>query len=207
MNVKNEDFANSLTHGLGVVIFLIAALFIFLDPLLLKVNPFWPLVVYSLCLLTTYTISTVYHAVTSTGKKALMRKFDHISIFLLIGGTFTPIVVYNMGDWNGLPFLASFWGVLVGGMVFKIFFTGKFKLVSTIIYIGVAWVGAFFAWPLVHSMPRLVVSFVIVGGLFYTIGTLFYMRKNMPYHHAIWHLFVLAGSAAHFYAILLSLQA
>jgi hemolysin III len=207
MNVKNEDFANSLTHGLGVVIFLIAALFIFLDPLLLKVNPFWPLVVYSLCLLTTYTISAVYHAVTSTGKKALMRKFDHISIFLLIGGTFTPIVVYNMGDWNGLPFLASFWGVLVGGMVFKIFFTGKFKLVSTIIYIGVAWVGAFFAWPLVHSMPRLVVSFVIVGGLFYTIGTLFYMRKNMPYHHAIWHLFVLAGSAAHFYAILLSLQA
>jgi hemolysin III len=205
MNGKNEDFANSLTHGLGAVIFLIAALFFFLDPLLLKVNSFWPLVVYSLCLLTTYTISTVYHAVTSTEKKALMRKFDHISIFLLIGGTFTPIVVYNMGDWNGLPFLAGFWGVLLGGMVFKIFFTGKFKLVSTIIYVGVAWVGAFFAWPLVHNMPRLVVSFVIVGGLFYTIGTLFYMRKNMPYHHAIWHLFVLAGSAAHFYAILLSL--
>lgn len=203
---NKEEFANALSHGLGSMVFLLTSPYLFI-----RADHYagfsWPVIIYALCLLFMYTNSTLYHATIAPNIKKTLQVFDHISIFLLIGGTFTPIVVYNMGDWNGLPFLAGFWGVLAGGMVFKIFFTGKYKLVSTLIYVGVAWVGAFFAWPLVHNMPRLVMGFVIVGGLFYTMGTLFYMRKNMPYHHAIWHLFVLAGSAAHFYAILLSLRA
>lgn len=129
-----------------------------------------------------------------------------MSIFLLIGGTFTPIVVYNMGAWNGIPFLAVFWSVMTCGIIFKIFFTGRFKLVSTLIYIGVAWLGAMFSGPLIHNMSRDVLVCLAAGGVFYTGGTIFYMQKKLMYHHAVWHVFVLAGSITHFVAIAFSLR-
>jgi hemolysin III len=202
---KKEELANALTHGIGAILFLSAS------PILLvhlqgNTTRFWPVIIYTFCLLMTYIASTVYHAVTSPDLKKVLRIFDHISIFLLIGGTFTPIVLYNMGAWNGWPFLITFWGVMTGGMVFKIFFTGKYKLISTIIYVGVAWVGAVFSGPLLHNMPRQVLVYLILGGIFYTGGTIFYMQKKLLYRHAIWHFFVLAGSAAHFIAIFQSLD-
>jgi hemolysin III len=203
---NKEEFANALIHGIGAVLFLAAAPVLFLNPLFYdKALPAWPVIAYMFCLLMTYVTSTVYHAVTSLDFKRVLRIFDHISIFLLIGGTFTPIVAYNMGDWNGWPFLAAFWGAMISGIIFKIFFTGKYKLVSTLIYVGVAWVGAMFFGPLLHNMPRQVLVYTIIGGFFYTAGTVFYMQKKLNYHHAIWHLFVLAGSVSHFFAILFSL--
>jgi hemolysin III len=202
---KKEELANALTHGIGAILFLSASP-ILLAHLQCNTTRFWPVFIYTFCLLMTYIASTVYHAVTSPDLKKVLRIFDHISIFLLIGGTFTPIVVYNMDAWNGWPFLITFWGVMTGGMIFKIFFTGKYKLISTIIYVGVAWVGAVFSGPLLHNMPRQVLVYLILGGIFYTGGTIFYMQKKLPYRHAIWHFFVLAGSTSHFIAIFLSLD-
>jgi hemolysin III len=206
MNEKKEEFANALIHGLGAILFLAAA------PVLLaytfhqgESKVFWPVIVFIFCLLTTYVTSTVYHAVTHPDYKRVLRIFDHISIFLLIGGTFTPIVYYNMGDWNGVPFLLVFWGVLACGMILKIFFTGKYKALSTIFYVGVAWMGAMFSGPLLHNLPRQILYYLLLGGAFYTAGTFFYMRKKLLYHHAFWHLFVLAGSVSHFFAISVSL--
>jgi hemolysin III len=204
---NKEEFANALIHGIGAVLFLVLSPVLLANPLLQENSSLlWPSVGYIFCLLMTYIASATYHAVTIPDFKKVLRIFDHISIFLLIGGTFTPIVVFNMGGWNGWPFLAVFWGVMTAGIIFKIFFTGKYKLVSTLIYIGVAWIGAMFSGPLIHNMPRQVLFYLILGGVFYTGGTVFYMRKKLPYHHAIWHLFVLAGSIAHFFAILLSIS-
>jgi hemolysin III len=206
MTEKKEEFANALTHGIGTVLFLTAGTCLFAYALYHgNVMLLWPVGVYVFCLLMTYISSTVYHAVTNPDYKKVLRIFDHISIFLLIGGTFTPIVVYNMGDWNGLPFLAVFWGAMACGIILKIFFTGKYRLISTIVYVGVAWIGAMFSEPLLRNMPRQALVFVITGGIFYTAGTVFYMQKRLTYHHAFWHLFVLAGSISHFFAIFYSL--
>lgn len=204
MTEKREEFTNALTHGIGAVLFMTAAPILFLrvpD----KAYGIWPVTGYLFCLLMTYVTSTVYHAVSKPVHKKILRVFDHISIFLLIGGTFTPLVVYNMGAWNGSPFLAVFWAALICGMIFKVFFTGKFKLVSTLIYVGIAWIGVVFLGPLLHNMSRQVLICTITGGVFYTAGTVFYMRKKLMYHHAFWHLFVLAGSISHFFAVFFSL--
>lgn len=201
---RNEEKINVITHGIGVVVFLI------ITPLLIlharKITPvIWPLVAYSACLLIMYINSTLYHSITDVSKKRIFRIIDHISIFLLIGGTFTPIVIYNMGDWDGWPFLYGFWSVMALGIIFKIFFTGRFILASTLIYICVAWLGAIFAWPLLSNMSWQVIFYVIAGGLFYSLGTIFYMRKKLTYNHGIWHLFVLAGSLLHYFAIRFSI--
>jgi hemolysin III len=199
-----EEFANALIHGIGALLFMVIApflLFFARD----HSRTIWPVLGYILCLIIMYINSTVYHTVTDQSLKRKFRVVDHVSIFLLIGGTFTPIVVYNMGTWNGWPFLIGFWIAMLLGIVFKIFFTGRFKLVSTIIYVGVAWAGAAFSWPIIHNMSRQVLGCLIIGGIFYTGGTFFYMRKNLTYHHSIWHLFVLAGSIWHFMAVRLSI--
>jgi hemolysin III len=203
---SKEEFANSVIHGIGAVFFLAAAPMLFLT--MTDHNSFtsWPLVVFVFCLLMTYISSTVYHAIADPELKKQLRIFDHMSIFLLIGGTFTPVVVYAMGDWNGWPFLSVFWGVMFCGIIFKIFFTGRFKLASTLMYIGVAWCGAMFSGPLIRNIPHGTLVYLIIGGFFYTAGTFFYMLKRMKYRHAIWHFFVMAGSMSHFYAILLLLM-
>ncbi len=205
MNTRKEDIANALTHGFGVVIFGVLA------PLLVSFtlkqgNASWPVMIFSFCLVMMYLNSALYHWSTRNDLKKKLRILDHMNIFLLIGGTFTPIVVYNMGSWNGLPFLAGFWAAMGGGVVYKLFLTGKYKLVSTLIYVGVAWAGAMLAWPLFDTMPRIVLIYLLIGGLFYTGGTIFYLKKQLAYSHAIWHLFVLAGSLTHYYAVYLSVK-
>jgi hemolysin III len=204
MKERREEFLNAVTHGAGIVVFLVLTPFLLLYTQNQR-RTIWPVLVYAICLAVMYINSTLYHSTTQVEKKKVFRTIDHISIFLLIGGTFTPIVYYNMGDWNGLPFLLGFWIVMALGIVFKIFFTGRFKLVSTLIYIGVAWFGAIFSWPLLQNMSWQIILCVIAGGLFYTSGTIFYMQKNKPFRHAIWHLFVLAGSLWHFFAIRFSI--
>jgi hemolysin III len=204
--IHKEEFANAVSHGIGAVFFLAAAPMLFLTMSTHNCMASWPVVVFVFCLLMTYISSTIYHSIGEPELKKQLRIFDHMSIFLLIGGTFTPVVVYAMGDWNGWPFLSIFWGVMFCGIVFKIFFTGRFKLVSTLIYIGVAWCGAMLSGPLFRNIPHDVFVYLIVGGIFYTAGTFFYMLKKMQYRHAVWHLFVLAGSISHFYAILLLLM-
>lgn len=205
--VNREEFANALIHGLGAVFFIAAAPYLFYnlnsgtDP-----RSALPVVIYVMCLLVTYFASTVYHAVTMPEYKKTLRILDHVSIFLLIGGTFTPIIYFNMGTWNGWPFLIAFWSLMIGGVIFKIFFTGRFKLVSTLIYVGVAWFGAMMAAPIFNNIPKPVLAYIIAGGLFYTLGTIFYMQKRMKFNHAVWHLFVLAGSLLHFYAVLLQVR-
>lgn len=204
MEEKKIEMANALTHGLGAILFLAASPLLLIFPVVqgdhitAYVNTG-----YIFCLLITYFSSTVYHATTDVFFKRRMRIMDHISIFLLIGGTFTPLAFKFMEGWI---FLLIFWLIILAGIIFKIYFTGKFKFLSTFFYLAIAWVAAMFSGEMFRNMPQDAFWYLITGGIFYSVGTIFYMWKKLTYHHAIWHLFVLGGSIFHFLSVFVSVK-
>lgn len=202
MTAKKIELANALTHGIPAVFFFAAAPFLVITPLMKSDNIMaYSNVLYVFCLLITYLSSTIYHAITDSDFKQRMRVLDHSAIFLLIGGSFTSVGVAYKGGQDIWTFLAVFWGIIIAGIVYKIFFTGKHKFVSTMFYVALAWIGAMFLLPAFHNMPTPVFYLIAAGGLSYTVGTLFYLWKSLTYHHAIWHVFVFGGSITHFLAI------
>ena len=200
-----EELANALTHGLGVlasaaggaVLITLAALY----------GDAWHVVgasifVGSLVLL--YTASTVYHAVPVAWTRARQRLqvFDHCAIYVLIAGTYTPFTLVGLrGPW-GWTLFGITWGLAAAGVVFKLFYTGRFTLVSTLLYVGMGWLVVIAVKPMIAALPAATLAWLVAGGVAYTAGTIFYLSKRIPYAHAIWHLFVLAGSACHFAAVL-----
>lgn len=197
---KKVEFANALTHGIGAVFFIAASpLLIFLsfkqgDLAMAYIN-----VGYVCCLLITYFSSTIYHATTDLFFKKSMRIMDHISIFLLIGGTFTPLAFKFM---EGRVLLGVFWIFIIAGILFKVFFTGRFKFLSTFFYLAIGWVTAMFSGEMFENMPKTAFHYLLAGGFFYSAGTIFYMWKKLVYHHAIWHVFVFTGSVFHFLSVM-----
>lgn len=161
----------------------------------------WSVIIFSFGLMMVYTSSTLYHYVTSEPLKKTLRVWDHISIYLLIGGTYTPLVAKYLAFNQALVFLGVMWGVIAMGVTLKLFFTGRFKLISLGSYLVLGWMALFIVKDLVLSVPTNVLHLTAAGGLAYTLGAIFYVWKKLPYHHAIWHLFVLTGSLAHFFAI------
>ena len=198
-----EEIANAVTHGLGAVLSVGAgAVLITLAALS---GDTWAIVgasvfVGSLVLL--YTASTLYHAIPHTTAKARLQTFDHCAIYVLIAGTYTPFLLGGMrGGWGWVLFV-TIWALAVGGVVFKLFFTGRFNLVSTLVYIAMGWLIVLAMGPMRASLPASTIGWLIGGGLAYTAGTVFYLNTRLRYAHAIWHLFVLAGSVCHFAAVL-----
>lgn len=207
MHQKNTEWANALTHGMGFLFFIAAGpAIVSLAIAKNNVGLMWASMVYIFGLLMSYGSSTAYHAITDPEYKRWMRMVDHVSIFLLIGGTFTPLVIAYMGEWDGRRFLFFFWTIIAAGMIYKLFHTGKHRLVSTLFYVAIAWAGAGFSGPVLTNMPQRVLHFLLLGGLFYTLGTVFYLWKKLTYHHAIWHLFVLGGSISHYLGVSLALR-
>lgn len=157
--------------------------------------------IYGATLVLLYTASTLYHSVRGERTKILLRKFDHASIFLLIAGTYTPFLLVNLrGPW-GWSLFGVIWALAVAGVTLKFWFTGRFRLGSTLLYIGMGWLMVIAARPMLNSVPASGLWLLLAGGLSYTLGTTFYLWKRLPYHHAVWHLFVLGGSACHFFAV------
>lgn len=205
MNEKKIELANALTHGIPAVLFLAASPLLIVYPLIKSNNVMvFANIIFVFCLLMSYLSSTIYHAITDSDFKQRMRILDHSAIFLLIGGSFTAVGVAFKGDSDIWTFLAVFWAINFAGIIYKIFFTGKHKFVSTMFYVALAWIGAMFLLPAFKNMPTPIFYLICAGGLSYTVGTIFYMWKNLPYHHAIWHVFVFGGSMTHFIAIGLS---
>ena len=165
----------------------------------------WRIVTYPLFGLTAillYTASTLYHAHTNPQFKARLKVFDHISIYFLIAGTYTPVTLVAMrGNW-GWAIFAVVWGLALAGTVFKLFFTGRFPVISTVLYIAMGWMAAVAVVPLIQSVPGRTLGWLLAGGLFYTLGVGFYAWRRLPFNHAIWHLFVLGGTACHFVVVL-----
>ncbi len=201
-NLKEEIF-NSITHGLGVIFGIVAlTVLCVLSSYFGTLSHMLSYLVYGCSLVLLYVSSTLYHALPSPKVKSLFKVLDHSSIYLLIAGTYTPFLVLNLKGELGYTLLLVIWAIAIAGIIFKVFFTGRFKVLSTMLYIGMGWLIIFAYDPLKESMKPEAMNWLIIGGLTYTAGTIFYLAKRLKYTHAIWHMFVLAGSVFHFVAII-----
>ena len=199
-----EELANSITHGLGVALS-VAGLVILVVLSAFHGNA-WHVVscaIYGTTMILLYTASTLYHSFQNPNIKRVMRVLDHSSIYLLIAGTYTPFTLVTLhGPW-GWSLFGVVWGLALAGIAFKVYFTGRFPKISTIIYVGMGWIAVIAIKPLIDILPTGGLIFLFGGGLSYTFGVIFYVWHKLPYHHAVWHLFVLGGTVLHFFAILL----
>jgi hemolysin III len=200
---RREEVASALTHGIGVAASAVGGAV--LVGLAWPTGEVWEIVgavVFSATLLLLYSASTVYHAARDLALRARLQVLDHCAIFLLIAGTYTPFTLVSLrGPW-GWTLFGTVWTFALAGVVFKLFFTGRYRRLSTGLYLGMGWLVVVAARPLLEALPFGVLAWMAVGGLCYTAGTLFYHSNRVPYAHAIWHLFVLGGSACHFVAVL-----
>ena len=200
---RGEEIANSLTHGLGLALS-IAGLSVLVTFAALQGDA-WVVVgcaVFGASLVALYAASTLYHALQAPRLKRWLRVLDHGAIFLLIAGTYTPFLLVSLrGPW-GWSLFGVVWALAVAGMVLKLFLIGRFRVMSTLIYLFMGWLVLVAFKPLVEALPHASLTMLIAGGVAYSAGTVFYSWERLPYHHAVWHLFVLAGSVCHFFAVL-----
>lgn len=197
-----EEIASALTHGLGAV-FALAASAVLIT--LAAINgDGWQLfssVVFGVALLLLYTASTLYHAIQHPVAKGRLKVFDHCAIYVLIAGTYTPFMLIGLrGPW-GWGMFTAIWILALAGVVFKLFYTGRFKALSTGIYIAMGWLIVVAIKPMLAAIDLWTLGWLLAGGLSYTLGTYFYHRESIRYSHAIWHLFVIGGSVCHFVAV------
>jgi hemolysin III len=202
-----EEIANSITHGIGAAL-ATAALVILVVFAAIRGDA-WQVVsfsIYGVSLIVMYTSSTLYHAFSNPKVKNYFRIMDHSSIFLLIAGTYTPITLISLrGTGWGWTIFGIIWGLAILGIVFKLAFWGNLEKLSVVFYILMGWLVVIAIKPMVTNLPMGLLIWIAIGGLCYTLGIIFYAWTKLPYSHAIWHLFVLAGSISHFFGILLYL--
>lgn len=199
-----EELANSLTHGVGALL-AIGGL-AWLVTLAAIRGDTWHVVacsVYGAAMVVLYTASTLYHAIPSPRVKRALRVFDHASIYLLIAGTYTPFTLVSLrGPW-GWSLFGTVWGLAVAGIVLALAFPGRLRALSLVLYVAMGWVVVVAVKPLLAALPTGGLVLLLLGGLAYTGGLAFYAWRRLPYGHAVWHLFVLAGTVLHFLAVLL----
>ncbi|CDN45567.1 MULTISPECIES: hemolysin III family protein [Paenibacillus] len=201
---RREEVANAVTHGIGTALSVAALVLLIVfaaeKGTALHVVSF---TIYGVAMLLLYTASTLVHSFREGRAKQVMEVLDHSFIYVFIAGTYTPLLFHMVGGKLGWTLFGIIWGITVFGVLFKSFFVTRFLFTSTLLYIAMGWL-IVFAWgPLTAHLASGGVTLLIAGGLLYTVGSVFYVWRGFPYHHAVWHLFVLAGSAVHFFAILL----
>ena len=198
-----KERANSLIHGVGFLLS-VAGLVVAIV-LGVQRGDGWVVTsvsIYGATLILLYATSTLYHAAPSPRRKRLLQKLDHAAIFLLIAGTYTPFLLVNLrGPW-GWSLFAVVWGLALVGGGFKLVFAGHLPFWSSGIYLLLGWLLLIAAKPLLASVPRSGLVLLVLGGVCYTSGVAFYLWRQLPFHHAIWHVFVLAGSICHYFAVL-----
>ncbi|MDQ7041640.1 MAG: hemolysin III family protein [Rhodothermus sp.] len=197
-----EERANALTHGLGVLFSLIGTGWLWRaggsGTAAQRVACF----IFGGSLIVLYLASTLYHSIQWPTWKRRLQVVDHVAIYLLIAGTYTPfLVAYVPSPWRPL-LLGVIWTVALSGMVFELLFTGRFPRLSTALYVATGWLAVLMLPVLWQHLPAGALVLIVAGGLLYTAGVVFYRWERLPFHHAIWHLFVLAGSAFHYVAVL-----
>ncbi len=196
-----EEIGNSVTHGIGLqlsiaalIVMIIAASRAGADASLLSA------LIYGSSLILLYASSTLYHAFWPVRLKKLFKIFDHICIYFLIAGTYTPVLVHVGGRW-GWSLLIAQWSTALAGTVLKIFYAGRFKVLSTSIYLVMGWLFVIGYHSLAAALPEGLFPWLLAGGVCYSVGVVFYLLKKLRFSHVVWHLFVLAGSIFHFFGI------
>jgi len=200
---SREEIANVITHGAGAVASL-AGGGVLLSVAALRGDG-WMVAssaVFGATLVLLYAASTLYHAARTPAVKARLKVLDHCAIYLLIAGSYTPFALVGLrGGW-GWSLFAMAWTLAAAGTVFKLFFIDRFPRLSTATYIAMGWLAVVAIVPMVQRLPTATLAWMLAGGIIYTAGTVFYHSERIRYAHAIWHLFVLGGSACHFAAVL-----
>ncbi|GAB6139078.1 PAQR family membrane homeostasis protein TrhA [Halanaerobaculum tunisiense] len=199
----NEEITNAILHGIGLGL-AIAALAILLV-LASYLDNIWYMIsfgIYGSTLVILYLSSTLYHSFHAGKVKDIFQILDHTSIYLLIAGTYTPITLITLQGRLGWIIFGVVWAIAVIGTGYEVFWTERSKIFATLLYIIMGWLIIFAIKPLLTTMNQTSIFFLVTGGIFYTGGTFFYVRKTMKYNHAIWHIFVLLGSVCHFFTML-----
>lgn len=198
-----EEIFNSVTHGIGALISISGlVLLIVFSAMYGNLYHVISCTIFGVTLVLLYTASTLYHSFQKPNLKHIFKIFDHSCIYILIAGTYTPFLLVTIRGITGWSMLIILWSLTIIGILFKIFFIYRFKIISTIAYILMGWIIIFAIKPLFHTLPGGGLALLISGGLAYTFGTIFYAWNRLPFNHAIWHLFVLAGSVCHFFAVM-----
>lgn len=196
---RNEERANWISHGLGLLlsIFGLIALVISGQETLDNIQ-LTGVIIYGSSLILLFGSSTLYHAVHKAETKAKCKIADHCAIYLLIAGTYTPLMLIGLNSFKADLILGTIWALAIGGIIFKTRFTGKFKKASLALYLAMGWLCMLVIDDLIANFSNQALELLIAGGLFYSFGAIFYAIKRIPFNHAIWHLFVLAGATSHF---------
>uniref|UniRef100_UPI00404B5E5D PAQR family membrane homeostasis protein TrhA n=1 Tax=Flavobacterium sp. TaxID=239 RepID=UPI00404B5E5D len=202
LKIKNkEEFLNTFSHAIGIFLGVFGFVLLLLKNRELTNFSTLSIVIYGFSLIALYTASTVYHAISHEKKKQKAQIFDHIGIFLLIAGTYTPICLITLEQTTGWILFLVIWSIAALGLVMKLFLTGKLDKLSLFIYLIMGWLAVVEYKQLIKLLSDDALFYLALGGILYTLGTIFYASKRIPYGHFIWHLFVLGGSISHYFMI------
>jgi len=203
---RKQEIVNGLVHGAGVL-FGVAGLPVLTGIATAHGNT--PGIIgsgiYGLCFLMTFTVSTVFHMARDPAVRRTFKILDHISIFFFISGSYTPFLLVYMNNSFGNSLLVILWSLTAAGTIFKIFFTGRYEVISTMIYLAMGWIMVVGGRKFFDHIPVSVLVFVIAGAILYSIGAFLYLWDKYPYTHAVWHAFVLAAALCHYVAVLLAM--
>ena len=194
-----EEWLNSISHGAGFVAAIVGLVFLLLraeQPVAIAAAA-----VYGATLILMFLSSTLYHSISHTKVKGMLKLFDHSAIYLLIAGTYTPLLLVGIGGWLGITMTAIVWILATGGVAFKLIARHRFPKVSVATYLLMGWIALGLIYPLYMALPGAGLWLIVAGGLCFSIGVLFYVAKSKRYTHAIWHLFVLGGCSCHFFSM------
>ena len=197
-----EELANFISHAAGGVLSVAALVILIIRAVSLgNTLDIVSFTIFGAALVLMYTTSSIFHALKWNKAKEIFEILDHSVIYVLIASTYTPFLLIVVGGKEGTTLLVIEWLICILGIVFKSFFVQKFVVFSTLLYIIMGWLVVFVWYDLLANINNLSLVFLILGGLFYTIGTLFYMWRLFKYHHLVWHIFVIFGSIAHFFSV------
>ncbi|RLZ09884.1 PAQR family membrane homeostasis protein TrhA [Faecalibacter macacae] len=198
-----EEKLNVYSHLLGLFLSIVGLILLIKKSLIIENR--WATVsfiIFGLSMITLYLASTLYHAATNPEKRIKLKIFDHVAIYVLIAGSYTPYTLVSLVNDNGWKVFAIVWGFALIGIIIKLFFTGRFKVVSTLMYVLMGWMIVFSFSDLQKNVSEEGINWLIAGGIAYTVGAILYSIKKIPYNHAIFHVFVLIGTFCHFFSIL-----
>lgn len=204
--VLSYEIANSISHGFGLL-FGIVAMPVLISLAVVKGDTALIVgtAIYGFSFLMVYAFSTLYHSAYNAKVKQVMRVMDHISIYFLIAGSYTPFILAFVFNVKGIIILTVVWTLALLGIFFKAFFIGRFKILSVGVYLLMGWMAVLMGKSMLLSMPTSVLILIAIGGILYSAGVVFYLWKRLNYNHMIWHLFVLAASVCHYVAVLLTI--
>lgn len=200
---KGEEIANAITHGVGALLSIVALVVLIVFSYLY--GNVWHIVSFTLfgsTMVLLYISSTLVHSFPQGKAKYVFEIFDHSSIYFFIAGSYTPFLLVIVKGWVGWTILVIIWGLSIGGTVFKSFFVRKYLFTSTFIYLLMGWSILFIWKPVTQLLSYNGLVLLVMGGIFYTVGAIFYVWRGFKYHHMVWHIFVLGGTICHFFCIL-----